>query len=168
MSVWLRLYPKAWRERYGDEMAEVLARQRWSLSLALDLVAGAIDARLNAGQLVSETKGEKQMFARVARLSCAGYGSKVTARDRWLSIGLALGVTIVATILWLWLRAAYPHNEYVRSFSFMTYSMAYPATLPFTSLKGRARGTQVILIGGLLLFQIAVWLLVGFILTARH
>lgn len=168
MRAWLWLYPRAWRERYGEEMAEVLARQRWSPSLALDLVAGALDARLNRGLVESGTKGEKPMFAKAVRLSCAGYGPQVTPRDRWMSIAAALGVTIAVTLLWLWLRGQYPQNEYVKSLSFMAYSMAYPATLPFTSLKGRSLRTRLVLVGGLLLFQAAVWLLVGFILTARH
>ena len=108
------------------------------------------------------------MFAKAVRLSCAGYGPQVTSRDRWMSIAAALGVTIVVTLLWLWLRGVYPRNEYVKSLSFMAYSMAYPATLPFTSLKGRSLRTRLVLVGGLLLFQAAIWLVVGFILTARH
>ena len=41
------LYPRAWRQRYGAEMEQMLAGQRPTFRTVLDLVAGAIDARLN-------------------------------------------------------------------------------------------------------------------------
>jgi hypothetical protein len=43
----LRLYPRAWRERYGDEFAELLEARPPSLRDQLDIVLGAIDARMN-------------------------------------------------------------------------------------------------------------------------
>lgn len=43
----LRLYPTAWRERYGDEFAELLAVRPPSVRDRFDIVAGAIDARLH-------------------------------------------------------------------------------------------------------------------------
>jgi hypothetical protein len=43
----LRCYPRAWRERYGDELADLLAREPRSPRLALDLALGAIDAHLH-------------------------------------------------------------------------------------------------------------------------
>lgn len=43
----LRLYPAAWRARYGDEFAELLASRPPSLRDRLDILFGAVDARLN-------------------------------------------------------------------------------------------------------------------------
>jgi MFS family permease len=43
----LGLYPQAWRARYGDEFAELLAARPPSLRDRLDIVVGAIDARIN-------------------------------------------------------------------------------------------------------------------------
>ena len=40
----LLLYPGAWRARYGEEFAAVLASQRISAGLVLDVIGGAIDA----------------------------------------------------------------------------------------------------------------------------
>jgi hypothetical protein len=42
----LRLYPPAWRERYGDEFAALLELAPLSLWTVLDMVLGALDARL--------------------------------------------------------------------------------------------------------------------------
>jgi peptidoglycan/LPS O-acetylase OafA/YrhL len=47
MNTLLRLYPRAWRERYGDEMLALLEAQPASLLDQLDLIRGAIDARLH-------------------------------------------------------------------------------------------------------------------------
>ena len=47
MSAILRLYPRAWRERYGDEIAALLEERPASLLDQLDLIRGALDARLH-------------------------------------------------------------------------------------------------------------------------
>ncbi len=47
MSALLRLYPRAWRERYGDEMLALLEAQPASIFDQLDLILGALDAHLH-------------------------------------------------------------------------------------------------------------------------
>jgi hypothetical protein len=42
----LQLYPARWRERYGEEFGAVLASQRASVGMVLDVLGGAIDAHL--------------------------------------------------------------------------------------------------------------------------
>jgi hypothetical protein len=44
----VRLYPKRWRERYGDEFELFLAATPPDLRTAVDVVRGALDARLRA------------------------------------------------------------------------------------------------------------------------
>jgi hypothetical protein len=44
----LRLYPVAWRERYGEEFAALLEDQPLTPRVALDVLLGALDARLVA------------------------------------------------------------------------------------------------------------------------
>lgn len=43
----LSLYPRAWRQRYGVEIAELLREEPLSLRLLIDLIRGALDARLH-------------------------------------------------------------------------------------------------------------------------
>ena len=43
----LRLYPRAWRERYGDEFAELLSARPPSVRDRVDIVRGALDARVH-------------------------------------------------------------------------------------------------------------------------
>lgn len=50
----LRLYPPAWRARYGDEFAALLEQQRVTPLVAFDLLLGALDAHLHTDLLPKE------------------------------------------------------------------------------------------------------------------
>ena len=45
----VRLYPRPWRERYGDEYAALLVEHGLGPRTVVDVLAGAVDARLGAG-----------------------------------------------------------------------------------------------------------------------
>lgn len=49
MRALIRLYPRAWRERYGDEFEAFLEDSGGGPATAADVVRGALDARLRAG-----------------------------------------------------------------------------------------------------------------------
>jgi hypothetical protein len=55
LMAWVRrlllLYPRAWRERYADEVAAVLAQHPVTYWTALDLVLGAVDTHLHGDLL---------------------------------------------------------------------------------------------------------------------
>jgi hypothetical protein len=51
-KVILRLYPRAWRTRYEEEVGELVAEQGLGLRGALDLVRGAWDAHRHLGELL--------------------------------------------------------------------------------------------------------------------
>jgi len=72
-------YPRPWRERYGDEMAELLRNESWSPSLVIDVISGAVDARLNPQRtsFASENRPARaeengSMLSKVLQLRCAG------------------------------------------------------------------------------------------------
>ena len=44
----LRLYPRAWRERYGEEFLATVGHGALHVQQVIDIVAGAIDAWLSA------------------------------------------------------------------------------------------------------------------------
>jgi len=46
---YVRLYPRAWRDHYGDELEAVLEQDGLRLRTRLDLVRGAVDAHLHPG-----------------------------------------------------------------------------------------------------------------------
>ena len=47
MSALVRLYPQAWRDRYADEFLDLLDTRPPGLRDRLDILLGAVDARLN-------------------------------------------------------------------------------------------------------------------------
>ena len=60
MSRLVRLYPKAWRARYGDEFAALIAERPPTLGDRLDIVRGAFDARLHPQSMVGVPQPEPQ------------------------------------------------------------------------------------------------------------
>jgi hypothetical protein len=169
----LRLYPRSWRDRYGEEFEALLAAHSLSPSLAIDLIAGAIDARLHPQLAVRapaakppNEQGEKNMLAKLMKLRCAGYGPNVTTRDQWIGGAIMIGGTFVLTLVWMALHVAYGDNPYVDAFSFTPFMVALVMSMPFTSLKGRSRGAQTIFVGGTIAALVAISLVTGFI-TAR-
>lgn len=71
----LRLYPKAWRDRYGDEFTELLiadiSEQKRSWRRSLDVVRAGLVARLaRLGLSGLELQGAEQVRACLASLSC--------------------------------------------------------------------------------------------------
>jgi hypothetical protein len=165
----LFLYPRRWRERYGAELAALVRHQRWTPALVIDLVAGAIDARLHPQPLPrpsSGTEGDDAMFARLMKFRCAGYGPTVTPRDQWISVAVMIGGTLVLTLIWMGFHLKYGDNPYVDAFSLTPFLMAMLLSLPMTSLKGRSWLAQTIFVAGGIVVLIVTSLAVGFI-TAR-
>jgi hypothetical protein len=73
----LRLYPRAWQARYGDELLALLADRPASPLDLLDLVRGAFDARLHpqlAGTAAERTERSVPMFDRLPGLTAIAGG----------------------------------------------------------------------------------------------
>jgi hypothetical protein len=71
-SLLLRLYPARWRERYGEEIADLLATEPPSVPRAVDMVRGLIEAHLHP-ELVDSA---------LAAVPTAGEGSAEMRRHR--------------------------------------------------------------------------------------
>ena len=76
-SALVRLYPRAWRQRYGPEMQELLDAEKPSLRTYADLIAGAVDARLNPQSKPAERAGQKEGNQMVKAFRCAPAGVSV-------------------------------------------------------------------------------------------
>ena len=85
MTWLIRLYPPAWRRRYGRELAELLAAQPASFRTAVDLVAGAVDAWLNpqlsTAVTAANAKGAGAMVPKMLKLRSAGHAANVATAD---------------------------------------------------------------------------------------
>jgi hypothetical protein len=74
MTAMLRLYPAAWRRRYGAEFEALLAERPPSLGDRVDIVRGAMDARLRP-----QLPGEGRVRDRGGYLALLGLGAFVAA-----------------------------------------------------------------------------------------
>lgn len=66
MSALIRLYPQAWRDRYGDELSDLLSGRAIGIDGRLDLVRGAIDAHRHP-ELVDPSVPDPATMAPVSR-----------------------------------------------------------------------------------------------------
>lgn len=68
----VRLYPRAWRDRYGGELLDLLAATPVTPPTLLDLARGAIDARLHLHQLM---KGPARMTTRLRSVAITTFAA---------------------------------------------------------------------------------------------
>jgi hypothetical protein len=148
----LRLFPRAWRERYGDEFLATIGEERLSLTQVIDITAGAVDAwfspevrRATRAAHVQTTSKETLMVKRLMT-SCGSTDAVITRRDAWIGAGVLIGTTLLFTTLGLVAKRAG-----VQWAGDMLLAMSLPASvlasMPFTYLKGKSWRAQLLFIG---------------------
>jgi hypothetical protein len=171
MTWLLRLYPRMWRHRYGDEVAGMLADQGFSLATAIDLIAGAIDVRLHpsatmAAAAAGSNLKEKTMTNGIAKLDCAVLrGPNVTRKEQWRAAGVTIGLTIVLTLAWMAWHVRTHDNPYVDSLSMMPIVVSWLFGMRYTYLKDRGWAVQAAFIGGFSAVVAAILLGAGWVST---
>lgn len=133
MSWLLRLYPRRWRRRYGDELMLLLETEPRSFRLFLDLLAGAIDARLNPQWVASEQASDGDRQVGSIRRLCASPG--FSAADTWRSAGWMIGGSIGFVLLALALRKLFGLELLSQTVLFAAYPMALVLAGQSTYLK---------------------------------
>jgi len=150
---WLiKLYPPAWRRRYGRELAELISTQPASFGTAIDLVAGAVDAWLNpqssTAAMAADAKGAGAMVPKMLQLKCAGYGPSVTKADNLKAVAIVIGGSLLAALAYTWATARYGKDPYLESVFFVSWLVCFIFSQHYTTLKGRPALVQAVLIGG--------------------
>lgn len=145
----VRLYPRAWRERYGAEMSAMLEQMSLTPAAVIDLVAGAIDARVAphvlASRSISSSEKEKAMLSSMMKRCAAGPG--LSARDQWIGASVMLGSCLLFSVAYVFAAYRYRGNELVDAFGVMAFPAALLISMPFTYVKGHSRITQWIIVG---------------------
>jgi hypothetical protein len=165
MSWLLRLYPAPWRERYGEEFGAVLASQRVSPAMVLDVLAGAIDARLHPQIQLSQSKpikGDDTMTLAMLQ-RCAAGGPKLSPRDRRIAWRVTILSALALAALEIGLTKLYRGAPAVQALIYASgpaLSLVYEQT---AYLRKRSWRTQAfVLVGGVsatYVFILAVCLL---------
>ena len=164
--IWLlRLYPAQWRARYGQEFAAILAGQRPSPGLVLDVLGGAIDAHLYPQIQPSHSKpikGDDTMTLEMLQ-RCAAGGPRLSPRDRRIASLFMIWSGLLMAALYMALTKIYhaaPAVEAVFYASFPFLGLVYGQA---AYLRKRPWLTQAFILGGglsgLYLFMLAACLI---------
>ena len=151
----------------------MLAGRGFSLRIAIDLVAGAIDVWLHpsvtlAAAAAADTKHEeeKTMLSRIMRFECAtAFGPNVTKADQWKATRVSVGGSLVLTLMWLAVRVRIDDTHYIDALSVMAYTIPFLFSMRYTTLKDRPTSVQAVFIGGFTLLLTAFMLGIGWLTT---
>lgn len=149
----LRLYPRAWRERYGDELLEVIGDRPLSMQQAIDVVTGAVDAWLSpdvrravqANRRPHPSGGATMLKS----LICADAGVRFSPRDSAIGAGVMLAWSALFAVL----MVAVSRQGFDTAATILLpigFPGAVVVSMPFTYLKGQPLKAQAVVVGGLL------------------
>jgi hypothetical protein len=149
------LYPRKWRRRYGDELTEMIAAERFSLRMVVDVLAGAIDARLNSPETVLHEKDQKEPMRFAFR--CAPL--TMSRSEQWRSAAWMIGGSLLLTGVALVLKLTGGSKSIAEA---LLYG-AFPASLMLSNepmyFRCYSRPARMTLaIGGAVLILLMMWL----------
>jgi hypothetical protein len=152
----LRLYPRAWRRRYGAEMDAMLAGEPLTPRTLVDLLAGAIDARLNP-QIPEIKSGHLQGVAAMTKTAtCNPKG--LTTGDQVRSAGWMIGGSLVMVGMAIWLKISLGSNVWSEGLLYGAFPASMMLSMESTYLKCYSRTARgVISVGGSLLILLMMW-----------
>ena len=134
MKTLLRLYPRGWRDRYAAEVIDYLDEARPPLfRTAIDLIAGAIDARLNPNEMPAPTgnEGETNMLARHCRID----STDIPTRDAMKSAALMIGICLVGTVIGVALDRIYGDHYLIQAMLYSSFFIALTISSRYTYLR---------------------------------
>jgi hypothetical protein len=146
----LGLYPRAWRERYGDEFLEMVGPGPLQLQQIIDIVSGAIDAWLSsdvrgAARATAQSTGGAAMVKTVS--VCEKNQVRYTKRDGVIGGAIILLGSILSVIVGAALKRR-GYEELSQAVMVNGYLLAMNVSMPFWLLKGQPIRAQVAIIGG--------------------
>jgi hypothetical protein len=169
----LRLYPPAWRARYGDEFLATIGEARLSVVNVFDIVMVAIDAWLspdvrnatrawrpatNGGTGATKAGGMPMLKA---MLQCGRTGSRVTPRDGLIGAGVMLAVSFAFAGAGILLRRS-GMSEAGEALKSLAFSVSFVVSMPWWLTKGTPWKAQGVIIGVTLLILFAcTWIATG-------
>jgi len=156
----LRLYPRAWRERYGAEFLATVEPGWLNVQQVIDIVSGAIDARLSSDvrRAIAASRaapsGGGPMIPKSLAI-CDRKQVRYTKRDALIGAGVMIAGTIVLSMLGIAARSKgwTATGEVLVSLSFAGSSTL---SMPFWLMKGQPWKAQVVIVGGTTAFLIAI------------
>jgi hypothetical protein len=153
----LRLYPRAWQDRYGEEFLATVGDGALRFQQVVDIVSGAVDAWFSSDVRRSTTspsqKGEATMTA--IKAACGRAQVRMTTRDGIIGAAIMIGVTFALSALGIVVKRS-GSTELGEALTSISFSAALVASMPFTFMKGQPWRAQAVICGGTLLVLTAI------------
>jgi hypothetical protein len=153
----LLLFPRAWRDRYGEEFLALLGEGSLSASEWIDVLRGAVDAWLSAdvrdGLAVRRvaTSGGRSMRLK-SMMACERRSVRVSIFDSLLGAGVMVGASFVLFLLAR--RLGWPDGG--KALAGLSFPLALTLSLPFWLTKGVPWKAQAAIIGGTITLLAAI------------
>jgi hypothetical protein len=161
----LLLYPRAWRERYGEEFLATVGPGALRPPQVIDIVSGAIDAWLSAdvrGATRASRVGVNQGGLVVrTHILCHQPKLRVTTRDAWIGAGAMTGGTLLFATLGVILgNSGWPVTGEV--LTSLAFTASLTLSMPFWLMKGQPWRAQVVIT----VVTLAVLVAIGYLASA--
>jgi hypothetical protein len=142
----LRLYPRAWRRRYGDEFLELVGDAPMRPQQVVNVISGAIDAWLSS-EVQRAVESDRTRTGGIMRLqSLCNPRRTYTRKDALIGAAVMLASTLIMTI-----TAARVGRAGDESLGEALMGFASPAafalSMPFWLMKGQPWKAQVSIVG---------------------
>lgn len=156
----LQMYPRAWRERYGEEFLATMGHGALHPQQVIDIVSGAIDAWLSADvrratmpSRVAPSGGGPMVLKSL--MVCDRRQVRSTTRDSLVGAGVMIGATLFLTMMGITARrSGWPATgEVLTNLSFLG---SLTLSMPFWLMKGQPWKAQVVIVGGTLSLLAAI------------
>jgi hypothetical protein len=149
----LRLYPRAWRERYGDEFLALVGDRPLGFPQLIDIVSGAIDAHLSSDVRAMTARGQTTAIqggtAVIDTLKASCIHDKeapFSKRDAWIGSGVLVGGVILLSALGILLNRS-GLNTVGESIKGAAFPVSALLSMPFTFVKKQSWKAQAVLVG---------------------
>jgi hypothetical protein len=150
----LRLYPRAWRDRYADELLAMVGDRPLQLRQIIDLVSGAIDAHLSSDvrattvsrRHAASIEGGSAVIETWKTVCLHDRRAVVSKRDAWIGAGVMIACSIGLSAMGIAFdRAGFEtFGEAVKAAAFPVSALL---SMPFTFVKGQSWRAQCVLVG---------------------
>ncbi len=146
----LRLYPRAWRERYGEEFLAALDEGPLHWQQVVDIVSGAIDARLSADVRAatgsrSRVDGGGTMTLK-SLMACDRRQARFTTRDSLVGAGAMIVFSVLLGIIGVFAGLGGAPRT-ADALAQLGFPVSLTLSMPFWLMKGQPWKAQAVVIG---------------------
>ena len=137
MKFLLHLYPRQWRERYGEEMRDYLEQEPASFRTGLDLLAGAVDAWRNRSLVTSGSLIDGKRCG----------STDISRKEAWYSAGLMIAVCLLLTAIAIVLDKRYGDHIMIDALINSAFFIGLTVSSNSTFLKPYSAVARRVIIG---------------------